>query len=172
LTSWSGYRTITRDLKGGKRRVAVPATKGFNHIALVTADIDRLIAFYAKVFEAEVLVDLDEGHVRHALVDLGGGACLHAFSMPENPHAAGSPNMFGRGHLDHIAIDVADDEQFETLRRRLVETGASDGLATDFGLQRVVCFKDPDGFEAEIAVWQKGEPLPYDRAVRETYERW
>jgi len=157
------------DLDRRNGRVAMPATNGFNHIALVTADLDRLIAFYVEIFEADVLVDLDEGHVRHALVDLGGGACLHAFSMPENPHAAGSPDMFGRGHLDHVGIDVADDEQFERLRRRLVESGASDGLATDFGRLRVVGFKDPDGFEAEIALWQKGEPLPYDRAVREAY---
>lgn len=147
----------------------VPATIGFNRIALVTSDLDRLIGFYQEVFDAQVVVDLDEGRHRHALINLGGGSCIHAFLMPENPHAAGSADMFGRGHLDHIALDVADREQFEMLRQRLVAIGASDGLATDFGMQRVVMFKDPDGFEAEITIWEDGEPLEYERAIREPF---
>lgn len=40
--------------------------------------------------------------------------------------------------------------------------GASDGLATDFGMHRVVMFRDPDGFEAEIALWTEGTPLRYE----------
>jgi hypothetical protein len=78
--------------------------------------------------------------------------------------------MFGRGHLDHIALDVADREQFEMLRQRLVAIGASNGLATDFGMLRAVVFKDPDGLEAEIALWTDGTPLRYEEAIREPYE--
>jgi hypothetical protein len=47
----------------------------------------------------------------------------------------GSSRIFGRGHVDHLAIDVAGGDQFELLRKRLVERGASDGLVTDFGMQ-------------------------------------
>jgi catechol 2,3-dioxygenase-like lactoylglutathione lyase family enzyme len=154
----------------GTARTSAPTlapTIGFNHVALVTGDLDRLISFYRDVFDATVVVDLDEGHMRHALIDMGRGSCLHAFMMPGNPHAAGSPEMFGRGHLDHVAIDVSDAEQFEMLRGRLVAAGASDGLMTDFGRMRVVTFRDPDGFEAEIALWAEGDPLRYDEAIRE-----
>jgi hypothetical protein len=45
-----------------KKENAMPPTNGFNHVALVTADLDRLISFYRQMFEAPVLVDLDEGH--------------------------------------------------------------------------------------------------------------
>jgi hypothetical protein len=89
--------------------------------------------------------------------------------IPDNPNAAGSPEMFGRGHLDHIAFDVTDAEHFEILRDRLVAAAASDGLVTDFGMQRVVTFRDPDGFEAEIARWTEGAPLRYEEAIREPY---
>lgn len=68
-------------------------TAGFNHVALVTADLDRLIAFYHEVFEAPVVVDLDEGHVRHAFIDMGGGSWIHAFMMPNNTHGIGSPEI-------------------------------------------------------------------------------
>lgn len=49
--------------------------------------------------------------------------------------------------------------------------GASDGLATDFGMHRVVMFRDPDGFEAEIALWTEGTPLRYEDAIREPQRR-
>lgn len=95
-------------------------TSGFNHVALVSTDLDRLIFFYKEVFEAPAVVDIDEGHLRHAFINMGGGSWIHALMTPENPHAIGSPEMFGRGHLDHIAFDVVDADQFEMLRERLV----------------------------------------------------
>ncbi len=78
--------------------------------------------------------------------------------------------MFTRGHLDHVAFDVPDDGTFDEVRRRLVDAGASDGLCTDFGIQRVVTFVDPDGHEAEIAQWRSGQPRSYDDARREPYQ--
>lgn len=147
----------------------MPLTSGVNHVAVVTTDVDRLIGFYGQVFDADVTMDLDEGDMRHAAIHVGGGACLHAFEMPDNPHAAGSTAMFGRGHLDHIAFDIPDAATFDEVRRRLVDAGASDGLCTDFGMVRVVTFIDPDGIEVEIAQWLAGEPRTYDEARREPF---
>lgn len=142
---------------------------GFHHVALVTEDLDRLIAFYAEVFDAKVRVDLSERKVRHALIDIGGGAALHPFEMPGNAAARGSEEMFGRGHLDHLALNVADEETFQELRRRLIEAGACDGMTTDFGVVKTCFFTDPDGMECEIAIWKEGNPLSRDDAIREPY---
>jgi catechol 2,3-dioxygenase-like lactoylglutathione lyase family enzyme len=68
-------------------KAGMPLTIGINHVASITANLDRLIRFYVEVFEAVVLVDLDEGSLRHAMLDLGGGACLHPFQMDGNPTA-------------------------------------------------------------------------------------
>lgn len=38
---------------------------------------------------------------------------------------------------------------------------------THFGMLRVVTFRDPDGLEAEIALWTEGGPLRYAEAIRE-----
>lgn len=59
--------------------------------------------------------------------------------------------MFGRGHIDHFGLDVADAKIFEELRRRLVEAGATDGTVTDFGITRNVWFEDPDGMGCETS---------------------
>lgn len=146
-------------------------TNGCNHVALVTEDLDRLVAFYAEVFEAVVLWDVDEGGLRHALIDLGGGFALHPFQLADgSPYGQGSSVMFERGHLDHVALDVADEATFEELRRRLVERGATDGALTDFGVTRNVWFEDPDGHGSEIALRVTGEPRTFDERIVEAYE--
>ncbi len=140
---------------------------GINHVALVTDDLDRLIDFYASVFDADVMVELDEGDVRHALIDLGNGAALHPFEVDGSDQGSGSPRTFGRGHLDHVALNVADEPAFQKLRHRLVDAGASDGAVTDFGRVRTVWFRDPDGCEGEIAIWSDGEVRRFDERVIE-----
>lgn len=148
----------------------MPLAAGCNHIAMHTQDLDRLIAFYEEVFDAEVTVDMQEGPIRHALVDLGGGFCLHPFQHADgSSHAAGSNAMFDRGHLDHLAIDVGDVETFQLLRTRLVDAGASDGTITDFGAVRCVWFEDPDGMGAEIAIWSDGDPLAFGDRRQERF---
>lgn len=150
---------------------ATRLTAGINHLALVTADLDRLCAFYVDVFDASVPVTWDEDGMRHAMIDLGGGTALHPFELPDAPDAVASAAIFARGHLDHLAVNVVDDGAFDLLRRRLVEAGASDGLLTDWGNLRSVFFTDPDGCECEIAQWQPaGAPRTYEERVLVPYD--
>ncbi|MGA9277169.1 VOC family protein [Ilumatobacter sp.] len=143
----------------------MPLTTGINHLALVTADLDRLIEFYRSVFEANVFAQLAEGPVRHALIDIGSGMALHPFEFSGQPSEGPYGEMFQRGHLDHVSLNVPDEATFGMLRKRLVEQGASDGTMADFGAVRTVAFRDPDGWWGEIAIWTGGEPLPLDQAV-------
>lgn len=148
----------------------MPLSAGCNHVALVTQDLNRFIDFYRTVFDAEVRYDLDEGELRHALVDLGAGFALHPFEFADgNPNARASDEMFGRGHLDHLAINVEDPEAFELLRARLVEAGATDGTVTDFGAVRCVWFEDPDGMGSEISIWSDRAPRHFNDRVQEPY---
>jgi catechol 2,3-dioxygenase-like lactoylglutathione lyase family enzyme len=142
----------------------VPLTSGINHVALVTADLDRFVEFYTSVFDGKAFAALTEGPVRHALIDLGGGMALHPFEFAGRPEEGPFGEMFARGHLDHVSLNVADEETFEMLRRRLVECGASDGTMTDFGAVRTVAYRDPDGWWGEIAIWTGGEPVPLNEA--------
>ena len=60
--------------------------------------------------------------------------------------------MFGRGRIDHLALQSSSLDNFEELRRRLMERGAADDFVTDFGPILSVFFCDPDGLECELAV--------------------
>ena len=148
----------------------MPRSAGCNHVALLTEDLDRFIGFYRTVFDAEVMHVIDEGDLRHALVDLGGGFALHPFQLAaDSPHAEASDRMFDRGHLDHLAINVDDPDDFELLRARLVDAGATDGTLTDFGSVRTVWFVDPDGMGCEIAMWADAAPRSFEDRVQEPY---
>jgi catechol 2,3-dioxygenase-like lactoylglutathione lyase family enzyme len=137
----------------------MPITKGAHHLTLFTDDLDRLIRFYEAMFDASTMFDLSEtgpggSILRHALIDLGGGFALHPFRMSApTGHESGSAEMGKRGHIDHFALAVEDEERLQTVRRRLVDAGASDGTITDFGAVRLLTFRDPDGMEGEVALW-------------------
>jgi hypothetical protein len=60
--------------------------------------------------------------------------------------------MFGRGRLDHLALQAASLEAFENIRKRLMERGAADDFVTDFGQMLSMFFRDPDGLECEVCV--------------------
>jgi catechol 2,3-dioxygenase-like lactoylglutathione lyase family enzyme len=129
-------------------------TDGINHVGMLTADTDRFVEFYGSVFGATVDGEMrvpEEG-MRLTFVKLGEVGELNVFELEGNDEASKQVPMFGRGRLDHLAIQAADLEAFEIIRDRLIERGASDGFVTDFGPVLSLFFRDPDGLEAEVCV--------------------
>ncbi len=70
--------------------------------------------------------------------------------------------MFQRGHLDHFGLNVASEEAFRELHRRIVAEGDGDSVVINMGSLLNFNFTDPDGGEHEV-IWVK----PDVRAVRE-----
>lgn len=133
---------------------------GVHHITFITADMDRLIAFYERVFEARVTVDLEEDGLRHTFIEVGPQTVLHPFQIP-GVLPPGSQPMFQRGRLDHFAFHAASMEAFRELHRRVVAEGAAegDGVVTDMGSLLLFSFTDPDAGRHEV-VWVKpGVPV-------------
>ena len=130
--------------------------KGLNHVAVITNDADRLNGFYRDVFDAEVLRDgseFPEGKgPRLSIIKIGDWAELNVFQIEGNHEADHQTPMFGRGRLDHLALQAASLEAFETIRDRLMERGLADDFVTDFGPMLSLFFRDPDGLEGEVCV--------------------
>jgi catechol 2,3-dioxygenase-like lactoylglutathione lyase family enzyme len=130
--------------------------KGFNHVATLTNDSARLIAFYQDVFEAEVLRDgseFAEGKgPRLTILKIGDWSELNVFQVEGNTQADHQTPMFERGRLDHLAVQAASLTAFETIRERLMARGAADDFVTDFGPMLSLFFRDPDGLECEVCV--------------------
>ena len=130
--------------------------KGLNHVAVITNDASRLNTFYKEVFEAEVLRDgseFPEGQgPRLSIIKIGDWAELNVFEIEGNTEADRQVPMFGRGRLDHLALQAASLQDFEEIRDRLMARGAAVDFVTDFGQMLSIFFRDPDGLECEVCV--------------------
>jgi catechol 2,3-dioxygenase-like lactoylglutathione lyase family enzyme len=128
-------------------------TDGFNHVAVLTGDMDRFIDFYVATFGAEVAVDhVEEGRPRFCILSVGPLAELNVFEIDGNEEHRKQAPMFGRGRLDHLALRAADIDAFVEIRSRLRDVGASDGYVSDFGPILSLFYRDPDGLESELVV--------------------
>jgi len=125
---------------------------GINHVAVLTQDTDRLTDFYRSVFDATSEVFQEREGFKLTIVWVGPTAELNVFELAGNTESERQVPMFGRGRLDHLALEAASLEAFDEIRTRLIAKEATDGFVTDFGHILSVFFRDPDGLEAEVCV--------------------
>ena len=137
----------------------MPVTQGFNHIATMTADLDRLIKFYADAFGGEVTFEITktDNHPRMANIELGGGAGLNVFEVPNESIIGERRTMGGRGPIDHFGIAVDSRATLEGLRERMVAAGAEIGEIQRLGNIWSLFFRDPDGMELEVCAYASPE---------------
>jgi catechol 2,3-dioxygenase-like lactoylglutathione lyase family enzyme len=130
----------------------VPISTGFNHVATLTPDMDRLVEFYVKTFGAEVTFEMEarDDHPRMTILDLGGGGALNVFEAPAGAIVGDRRKMGGRGPIDHFAVAVDSRETLEATRDRLQELGADIGEIQRLGDEWSLFFRDPDGMELEV----------------------
>lgn len=125
---------------------------GINHVAVLTAETDRLTTFYREVFDAGSETLQQREGFRVTMVNIGETAELNIFELAGNEEHLRQVPMFGRGRLDHLALQAASIDAFTTIRDRLLERDATDGFVTDFGHILSLFFRDPDGLESEVCV--------------------
>jgi catechol 2,3-dioxygenase-like lactoylglutathione lyase family enzyme len=131
----------------------MPLLNGIHHLTFVTADMNRLIVFYQRVFDAQVTLDLEEEGIRHAFIDVGPNTVLHPFEIPGIAPPASLP-MFQRGRLDHFALHARNEDAFRELHRRIMVEGRDDGEVIDMGLLLLFSFTDPDDGLHEVVWWK------------------
>lgn len=133
---------------------------GVNHIAWISKDVATLGQFYADVFDADVGPTLAHGQdpgETMTVIRIGPHTELNIVTIAGNTEADRQTPMWGRGRIDHVGFQAASPAAFATIRRRLIDTGASDGHVNHFGSVRSMFFRDPDGLEGEVLV-RNGEP--------------
>ena len=131
----------------------------------MTDDVDRLVGFYRRVFDAEALFDMEEDGIRHAAIDVGGALVIHAFHVPWAP-PDDRREAFDRGRIDHFGLTVPSLDALRDVRRRLWAEGegVTTGVVRDFGPVYSLHFVDPDGVHLEVNVmkdsWGTDPVLP------------
>jgi catechol 2,3-dioxygenase-like lactoylglutathione lyase family enzyme len=125
---------------------------GFNHVAVLTGDTQRLCDFYESVFDATNQVIESQDGFQLTIIWIGDYAELNVFEVQGNTEHERQVPMFGRGRIDHLALHAASLDAFDTIRARLLEREATDGFVTDFGPLLSLFFRDPDGLESEVCI--------------------
>lgn len=126
---------------------------GVNHIAIISSDVGKLGEFYRKVFDAQVGPTRNHGPGETMTnIRIGPGTELNVFVIDGNAEARRQTPMWGRGRIDHLGLAAASRPAFETIRNRLIESGAGDGRINDFGSVLSMFFRDPDGLEGEVLI--------------------
>ena len=136
----------------------MPLTNGFNHVATLTTDADRLVAFYGDVFGAEVTAEIaaEGDHPPLVIVDLGGGSALNVFEVDGDAIIGDRRRIGGRGAIDHFGLAVDSLATLEGVRDRLVAAGADIGEIQRLGSEWSLFFRDCDGMELEVCCHADG----------------
>src|SRR4029079_11124470 len=97
-----------RHLNKGPQRPP-SAARGVHHVALLSSDVERTVAFYQDLLEmplTEMFENRDYGGSTHFFFDIGNGNALAFFDLPGldlGPYAE------VLGGLHHLAISVPPD---------------------------------------------------------------
>ena len=129
--------------------------EGIDHLNFLTDDLDRLAAFYERVFDAKKTLDMTEEGLRHIFLELGPTTVLHPFQILDGRSLPAAPGkMFERGRIDHFALLAPSEEAFREIRRRLESEGAAARPVRDTKNAWIMDFHDPDGLYVEV-IWRK-----------------
>ena len=130
----------------------MPISKGFNHVATLSTDLDRHAEWWGKVFGATVSFSMEKAgdHPRMFILDVGGGAALNVFEVSEEEIIGERRRQGGRGAIDHFAIAVDTREELEAVKQRLIDVGADIGEIQQLGPEWSLFFRDVDGMELEV----------------------
>ena len=148
-TEWDELRT--RHLR--ERDDRPPSTaRGVHHIALLSSDVERTIAFYQDLLEfplTELFENRDYQGSTHFFFDIGHGNSLAFFDFPGldlGPYAE------VLGSLHHLAISV-EPSIWERLRGKLTAAGVEVHEESGSSLY----FTGPDGERLELIADPLGE---------------
>ena len=130
----------------------MPVTRGFNHVATLTTNLERHADFYNRAFGAQVTFQMDAApdHPRMFILDLGNGAFLNVFEAAPEDIIGERRKQGGRGAIDHFALAVDSLSELEQVKQRLSDAGADIGEIQRLGGEWSLFFRDVDGMELEV----------------------
>jgi len=117
------------------------ATYGLTHLAIAVKDLDKTRNFYTKVFDMEVMYDMED------FIQLTTPGCndIIVFEKNENIKAGSS------GGIVHFGFRLRKPEDIGSVIKKIKDAG---GRIKDQGEfvpgSPYVFFEDPDGYEVEV----------------------
>ncbi len=118
------------------------------HVALTVRDLERSVAWYRRLFDAEPVLDEDTGSFHHVVWKLGDATLLglHQHTKQESS----DPASEFRPGLDHVSFACADRAELESWEERLNQLAIPHGPIIDAPYGSGLSFRDPDNIPLEF----------------------
>lgn len=128
-----------------------------HHVALVTNDMRKTVAFYRDVLGSEIAMSHRlprEDNERHYFITVAPNVVFAFFEFPDAAMPEFQPAMIAKTGrvLDHIAFLVPDEEAFTSMYTRLQGQVAHLSDVRDLGPVRAFFFADPNNIVLEVMV--------------------
>lgn len=140
--------------------MTTPQTLGFHHIAMVSSDADRTLAFYRDLLGLGLIkrtVDFDNPSSHQLYFGDPTGTPGTILTLIERRNA--TRGNWGVGGVHHLALGVSTPEAQLRWKRRLTDAGVPVTGPYNRGYFRSIYFRDPDGQVLEIATRGPGYTL-------------
>ena len=126
-------------------------TTGIDHVAVNTNDMEATLRFYCGVLGMKLArTSRTADGRRHYNVEIGGGNAFAFFDGAERPADASAQ------YLNHFALPVATEAEFEEAYRSLQEHGVevTEIIEREYG--KTFYFHDPNGIRLQIELQTSG----------------
>ena len=138
----------------------------FHHFAISTADTKRQIEFFTEAVGLELIALFPMHNIKgafHSFLKLNDKACLSFVQLPQNAAIeaipgvtfAGQAGEGAPGSIQHLALNVDDEEELLSMRDRLRSKGIPVLGPLDHGIMRSIYFAAPDNLSMEISTWAR-----------------
>ena len=131
---------------------------GINHLAMATGDIDATIAFWRDLLEMRLVAGLGRPGYRHYFFEISAHDMIAFFEwpdvepLPEKDHGVPVRGPFA---FDHIAFEVAGEEDLRELKQRLEAADIWVSEVIDHGFIYSFYTFDPNNIPIEFS-WPTG----------------
>ena len=123
-------------------------TRGINHLAMVTNDMEKTVRFYRDVMGFPLVAAIDGNpnglRARHYFFEWAGAEDFH---KPAGLEAA------GRIQFDHVSFDVETEDELVELQQKLEKAGQEVTTVVDHKFIHSIYFHDFSGIALEASVW-------------------
>jgi len=134
-------------------------TRGINHMAMVTSDMEKTVRFYRDVMGFPLVAAIGGNpnglRARHYFFETGPNSTIAFFEWAgtENFHKPAGLEAAGRIQFDHVSFDVETEDELLELQTRLNDAGQEVTTVVDHNFIHSIYLHDFSGIAREASVW-------------------
>ena len=123
----------------------MPEIEGLSHIALTVSDVASSKAWYQRIFDAQILLELDEDEFERVVL------LIPPVFLGLTRHKNGPTDIFDEKNIgmDHLSFGVADRGALDAWAARLDELGIAHSPINDVFYGSTLVARDPDNIQVE-----------------------